>query len=114
MRRENDCIKEFKNGNIRVKFSPDILSDIKSGKSSDIENLLWIFDSLDIYCASAEYCLSNYDMAFTAYNVNYDCAYVVPFSALDTLKSGKSVTFYAYNPDAEECKEIEKFMNDEV
>jgi hypothetical protein len=106
-------ITEYKNGNINIKFSPDAIKDINSGRYSDIEVISWLLDSLDTYFISDEYCLSNYDMGATLYNCNSDLCYIISFSDIENiLKAGKTLKLYGHTPDEYEKEDIEKFWNE--
>ena len=101
MRRENYNIKEFKNGNLVIKFAPDEMEKLNAGRVSEIELLSWALDSLDCYIIGEEFCLSNYDMGCQVYNLQLDRLYIVSFTDIETkLKQGKSLKLYAYKPDS--------------
>lgn len=92
-------IKEFKNGNISVKFDKDTMTDIASGKIDAVEALLWELEWKDTYVIGEGYCLSNYDTGFTVYNCRLDKVYIVSGTALDRAVAGYTLKLYALDPD---------------
>ena len=117
MKRYNDTneglIKEYKNGNLTIKLYSDTIAQIKSGRFSDIEVLSWIFDGLDTYFITDEYCLSNFDMGTTLYNAYSDTVYIISFTAIDNeLLTGHTMRLYAHKPDAYDRETIEEYFND--
>ena len=108
MYHEIGSIKEFKNGNINIKFN---INDVYKDES-DIVNLLWLVDDKDIYNIGDEYCLSNYDMGCTLYNIRLDKVYILSFSQLaDCFKTGKTLKLYAHKPDSYDREEINNFLD---
>ena len=108
----NHCIgtiKEFKNGNMNIHFDiQDVYQD-----ESDIVNLLWLIDSHDTYNIGDEYCLSNYDMGMTLYNVRTDKIFIVSFSELsESFKTGKTLKLYARIPDKYDRELIDQFYSE--
>ena len=108
----NHCIgtiKEFKNGNMNIHFDiQDVYQD-----ESDIVNLLWLIDSHDTYNIGDEYCLSNYDMGMTLYNVRTDKIFIVSFSELsESFKTGKTLKLYARIPDEYDRELIDQFYSE--
>ena len=100
---------QFENGNINVKFD---LSGIYKNES-DVINLLWLLESLDIDFIGEQYCLSNYDMGITLYSYYTDQCFVVSFSELAAcFESGKTMKLYAHTPDEYDREEIEKRFED--
>lgn len=99
MLRENDCIKEFKNGNLHIKYSAD---------HNEWETLSGILEWLDCYFVGEEFCLGNYDMGRMIYNVYSDLVYVFRFGDIEKLEEGKTLILYGRKPDDEEREEIEK------
>ena len=113
MKRTNNSrlgsIKEFNNGNINVKF--DLQGVYKN--ESDVVNLLWLLDDFDTYNIGDEYCLSNYDMGLTLYNLYSDKCYIVSFTELSgRFQNGKTLRLYAHDPDEWERDEIKKHFED--
>ena len=113
MKRQNilneGIIKEFCNNNINIHFD---LEYIKESHCSDIENLSFILDSLDCYIIGEEYCLSNYDMGCTIYNVYSDKVYILSFTALnEAYNTGKTLKLFANTPDSYDHEIIESWYN---
>lgn len=97
--------REFKNGNINIKFFDENIKDLKSGKFSDIELLSFALDNVDTYFIGEEFCLSNYEMGVELYNCRIDKIYILAFSDLEKLASGKTLKLYARKP-TEDDREI--------
>ena len=92
--------KRYKNGNITVKFSPDDIASIRTGRVSDIEILSYILESVDCYFVGDNFCLSNYDMGCLIYSAYSDKMFILAFSDLENiLMSGKTLRLYARTPD---------------
>ena len=102
-------VKEFKNGNMNIHFDiQDVYQD-----ESDVVNLLWLIDSKDTYVISDEYCLSNYDMGMTLYNVRTDKTFIVSFTELaESFKTGKTLKLYARIPDEYDRELIDQFYSE--
>lgn len=102
-------IKEFKSGNLNIKLNPETLKEIESGKTSDIENISWLLDTLDCYFVGEEFSLSNFDMGANIYNCHSDVIYIISFSDIETkLKAGKTLKLYGRKPDKDDREIIEK------
>lgn len=85
MRRNHENIKEFNNGNINFRFTPEQIAELKTGKVSAIEVISWILDEIDCYFIGESYCLSNYTSGATIYNAYSDLCYkTVTSSRIDT------------------------------
>lgn len=108
MKRATDYGKEYKNGNITIKFDHDL---IELAERDEILALATALESLDCYFIGETYCLSNYATGHTIYNAYSDLVYVLSWDMLDTLKSGQTVRLYAQNPDNTEREMIEKEWN---
>ena len=108
----NHCIgtiKEFKNGNMNIHFD---IQDVYYFLSV-IVNLLWFIVSHDTYNIGDEYCLSNYDMGMTLYNVRTDKIFIVSFSELsESFKTGKTLKLYARIPDEYDRELIDQFYSE--
>ena len=102
-------VKEFKKGNMNIHFDiQDVYQD-----ESDVVNLLWLVDSRDTYVISDEYCLSNYDMGMTLYNVRTDKIFIVSFSELaESFKTGKTLKLCARIPDEYDRELIDQFYSE--
>lgn len=89
-------IREYKNGNITIKFCMAAIEDIKK---DDVLALISIFDLIDIYPIGDTYCISNWETGHTFYNCYSDLTYVFFWSDLEKLKAGKTIRLYATRPD---------------
>jgi len=100
MLRENynnvGLIKEYKNGNIAIKLYLDNIEEFEKDEVLEISEL---FSQLDCYFIGESYCLSNYAMGHTVYNIYSDLVYIFPWPALEDLKAGKTIKLYASKPD---------------
>ena len=99
MLRENESIKEFKNGNLHINYSAD---------HDEWETLSGILERLDCYIVGEEFCLGNYDMGCMIYNAYSDLVYIFRFGDIDKLDEGKTLVLYGRKPDSIEREEIEK------
>lgn len=103
MLRENENCKQFKNGNMNVRFTPEEVERIKTGTLSGIETLLYCLEWYDTSLYSDEYCISNYATGVTFYNCHSDVFYEFNMNDLEKLENGKTVKLYARrlsdNPD---------------
>lgn len=102
MLRENTyggTVREYKNGNITVKFCKEDLEEIKAGHVSDTEVLSWLLEEIDCSFIGDTYCLSNWETGHTIYNAYSDLVYIFPWCDLESLKEGKTVRLYARTPD---------------
>ena len=105
MLRGTDHCKEFKNGNINIKYDPERIAEAAKDPVLIIASVLeWI----DCYFIGETYCLSNYATGHTVYNVYSDRVYIFPWEALETLAAGKTVKLYARKPDEFDREIIEK------
>ena len=103
LRTTNYC-KEFKNGNINIKFDHAAIEEMKK------DELLFLSDCLsriDCDFIGETYCLSNYDVGHTLYNSYSDLVYIFPWSCLEELKAGKTVKLYARKPEIEDRELID-------
>lgn len=109
MKRNYDNIKEFNNGNINFRFTPEQIAELKTGKISAVEVISWILDEIDCYFIGEQYCLSNYTTGATIYNAYSDLCYIIDFSDVETvLMSGRYLKLYARKPDEQDRETIEK------
>ena len=96
MLRKSDYCKEYKNGNITVKYDRDKIQESKKDNVLTISDVLsWI----DCYFIGETYCLSNYETGHTIYNCYSDLIYVFPWRYLEDLENGKTIRLYARRPD---------------
>lgn len=109
MKRVHENIREFQNGNINFRFTPEQIAELKTGKISAVEVISWILDEIDCYFIGAQYCLSNYAMGATIYNTYSDLCYIINFSDVETvLMSGRYLKLYARKPDENDRETIER------
>ena len=80
MRRNHENIKEFNNGNINFRFTPEQIAELKTGKISAVEVISWILDEIDCYFIGEEFCLGNYAMGAMIYNCYSDLVYIINFN----------------------------------
>lgn len=109
MKRIHDNIKEFGNGNINIRFSPDEIAELKTGKISAVEVLSRTLDKIDCYFIGESYCLSNYTTGATIYNAYSDLCYIIDFSDVESvMMSGQWLKLYARTPDDTDREILEK------
>ena len=109
MKREHENIKEFQNGNINFRFTPEQIAELKTGKISAVEVISWILDEIDCYFIGEQYGLSNYTTGATIYNAYSDLCYIIDFSDIETvLMSGRYLKLYARKPDETDREIIER------
>ena len=96
MLRKTDYCKEYKNGNITVKYDRDTIQESKKDPVLTIVDVLsWI----DCYFIGETYCLSNYETGHTLHNAYSDLVYIFPWRYLEDLEAGKTIRLYARRPD---------------
>lgn len=96
MLRKTEYCTEYKNGNLTVKYDADKIADAVKDPVLTISDVLsWI----DCYFIGETYCLSNFEMGHTIYNLYSDLIYIFPFRALEDLEAGKTIRLYARTPD---------------
>lgn len=115
MMRSNNAIegtiKEFKNGNLSIKFDRDYINEHRN--ETPVELVSWLLDSLDSYIIGEEFCLSNYDMGCQVYNCHSDLVYIMSFTDLDkAYHNGSTLKLYARTPDTDDLETINEFFND--
>lgn len=108
MLRENynndGIIKEYKNGNITIKYYND---GIQESKHDPILTLSSLLDMIDCYFIGETYCLGNYETGHTIYNAYSDLVYIFAWSELEALEAGKAVKLFARKPDETDRELIE-------
>lgn len=104
IKRESENIIELKNGNLIIKYSPD---SIKESKRDQLLFLSDVLSWLDCYFIGETYCLNNYEMGHTIYNLYSDLVYIFPWSDLEELEKGKCITLFAATPDETDREIIE-------
>lgn len=105
MLRTTDYIKEYKNGNITIKFDREL---IELSKRDDVLPLASALETADCYFIGETYCLSNYATGHTIYNTYSDLVYIFDWNLLAMLKNGETVRLYARKPDETDRELIEK------
>lgn len=109
MLRENynndGIIKEYKNGNIIIKYYKEGIQESKRDSILTLSNLL---DMIDCYFIGETYCLNNYATGHTIYNAYSDLVYVFAWNELESLESGKAVKLFARKPDETDKEILEK------
>ena len=109
MKRENynnnGTIREYKNGNITIKYTPD---GITESKEDDVLTISDLLSYIDCEFISETYSLNNYETGHTVYNYYSDLIYVFPWKALQDLEQGKTIRLYARKPDKWDRELIEQ------
>ena len=105
MLRTTDHCKEYKNGNIIIKYDRDMIAESKRDSILTLSSLL---DMIDCYFIGETYCLGNYETGHTVYNVYSDLVYVFAWSELEALEAGKAVRLFARKPDETDRELIER------
>lgn len=96
MLRKSDYCKEYKNGNITIKYDSDMIQKSKQDSVLTIIDVLWWIDCNFI---GETYCLSNYETGHTLYNAYSDLVYIFPWRYLEDLEAGKTIRLYAMQPN---------------
>lgn len=110
MRRDNGNIKEFANGNLNIKYTPE---DIEQSKKDTMLVLAEILSSLDCYFVGDDFSLGNYAMGHMVYNAHSDFMYLFAWNHIDNLMHGKTVKLYASRPDKDDRELLWKEFQDE-
>lgn len=97
MLRKTDYCKEYKNGNITVRYDRDKIQESK--KKDNVLTISDVLSWIDCYFIGETYCLSNYETGHTLYNAYSDLVYIFPWRCLDDLEAGKTIRLYARRPD---------------
>jgi len=88
------------NGTLNLKFTPEEIIDIESGRFSAPEVLCWKLENLDCTFIGETYCLSNWAMGHTIYSYYDDCVYILNWADVEEiLMDGKVLRLYADTPD---------------
>lgn len=104
MLRKTDHCKEYKNGNIIIKYDRDMIAE---SKRDSLLTLSSVLDEIDCSFIGETYCLNNYETGHTVYNAYSDLVYVFAWSELETLEAGKAVKLFARKPDEADRELIE-------
>lgn len=105
MLRKTDHYKEYKNGNIIIKYDRDMIVE---SKRDSILTLSSVLDEIDCSFIGETYCLSNYETGHTVYNSYSDLVYIFAWSELEALEAGKAVKLFAKKPDETDRELIER------
>lgn len=104
MLRTTDHCKEYKNGNIIIKYDRDMIAE---SKRDSILTLSSVLDEIDCSFIGETYCLNNYETGHTVYNSYSDMVYIFAWSELEALEAGKAVKLFARKPDETDRELIE-------
>lgn len=104
MLRTTDHCKEYKNGNIIIRYDHDMIAE---SKRDSLLTLSSVLDEIDCSFIGETYCLGNYETGHTVYNAYSDLVYVFAWSELETLEAGKAVKLFARKPDETDRELIE-------
>lgn len=103
MKREHENIKEFSNGNISIRFSPDDMRALNEKRYSSTELLSWVLEELDCYLVGDEFCLGNYATGAMIYNCYSDLVYIINLNDIDDILTvGRWLRLYARKPDKDD------------
>lgn len=104
MLRKTDYCKEYKNGNIIIKYDRDMIAE---SKRDSLLTLSSVLDEIDCSFIGETYCLNNYETGHTVYNSYSDMVYIFAWSELEALEAGKAVKLFARKPDETDRELIE-------
>lgn len=96
MLRITDHCREYKNGNITIKYDPETITAAQRDSVLIISDVI---SEIDCYFIGETYCLSNFETGHTIYNCYSDLVYIFPWRFLEDLQKGKTVRLYARRPD---------------
>lgn len=97
--------REYKNGNITIKYYEEGIEESKKDYVLALSSLL---DMIDCYFIGETYCLSNYEEGHTIYNAYSDLVYIFSWNDIEELEKGKTVRLYAKKPDETDREILEK------
>ena len=104
-------IKEFKHGNVHVKYEPDEI--IPDERDSVLVNVLNELDMYDTYMIGEYwYNLSNYHCGIDLYNIRLDTIYTITSIDIERLKNGKMMVLAARKLDKWERMSINEWMDE--
>lgn len=104
MLRTTEHCKEYKNGNIIIRYDRDMIAE---SKRDSLLTLSSVLDEIDCSFIGETYCLSNYETGHTVYNAYSDLVYIFAWSELEALEAGKAVKLFARKPDEADRELIE-------
>lgn len=109
MLRENynngGIIREYKNGNITIKYYKE---GIEESKKDNILLLSSLLEMIDCSFIGEIYCLSNWATGHPIYNAYSDLIYIFAWGDIDKLEKGKTIRLYARKPDETDREILEK------
>lgn len=99
MLREHENIKEFKNGNISIRFPLEYKEKLLAGSISAVEVLSFVLEEIDCYFIGENFSISNYDTGMLIYNCYSDLVYIIAVSdILEVLANFRWLRLYARKP----------------
>ena len=104
MLRTTDHCKEYKNGNIIIKYDRDMIAE---SKRNSLLTLSSVLDEIDCSFIGETYRLNNYATGHTIYNVYSDLVYIFDWNLLAMLENGETIRLYAHKPDEADRELIE-------
>lgn len=107
--RKTDNVKEFKNGNMNIHFTPENIADIHADRiqNSGLYTLINALDWNDCYFIGDSFSLRNFSMGQLIYNCRRDKCYTLDLSDIDNvLMDGRTLKLYAHQPTEEEREQI--------
>ena len=104
MLRTTDHCKEYKNGNIIIRYDRDMIAE---SKRDSLLTLSSVLDEIDCSFIGETYCLNNYETGHTVYNSYSDLVYIFAWSELEALEAGKAIKLFARKPDETDRELIE-------
>lgn len=104
MLRKTDHCKEYKNGNIIIRYDRDMIAE---SKRDSLLTLSSVLDEIDCSFIGETYCLNNYETGHTVYNSYSDLVYIFAWSELEALEAGKAIKLFARKPDETDRELIE-------
>ena len=107
MLRSTDYCKEYKNGNITIRFDKDAIQEMKK------DEILFLSDALywlDCYFIGETFCISNFETGHSIYNYYSDLLYIFQWREMENLMQGKTVRLYGYKPSKDDREWIDQEM----
>ena len=104
MLRTTDYCKEYKNGNITIKFDREL---IELAKHDSVLALASALETADCYFIGETFNLSNYETGHLIHNCYSDLVYIFAWRDLEKLQQGKTVKIFARIPDESDRELIE-------
>lgn len=95
--------KEYKNGNLTIKYDAET---IQEAEKDAVLILACVLEEIDCDFFGETYCLNNFETGHSVYNAYSDLVYVFPWRLLDELQKGKTIRLHARKPDAADLEII--------